>query len=470
MLFVYHKKNSLFLLLALFGWPLQAQQAVLSARKVMADVAIRAMLDERFASYELVSLERPALITLGRAGAFRISFDVSGMPGDIVLESNDLRHADYRAVVTTDRGEREETYVAAQWFKGYYNGDRQQPARFSVGDDGLSGYYVRRDTLWFVKPVGSFLPGTDPQLYIVYSAGAAGWEKLFCDAPGTAYDRNVAAAVVRAHSAAAETPVDKQLLIATEASYNYYATRGAGTNAHILEVLNEIEGLYERDFGVTFRVTYQHAYAVDGDPYNSNESLVLLEQFRTEWNNRYTDVSRNLAFLFNTTTIPSGAVGRAYQGQACEDREYAYGYFSRDNPAFETIAVAHEIGHLLGAVHEQGGCDVVHTLMCPSLGGDLTFSDVAQKAIADYLASHSCFDVPLTISLHPVPARTDVVIRCSEVNFSVALYDIMGSMVYEHRYDQGEAHIPVANMTQGVYVAVIRSATQMTTRRLEILR
>ncbi|MBT1708475.1 hypothetical protein KK062_09580 [Fulvivirgaceae bacterium PWU5] len=464
------KKNFLFLLLALCGWSLKAQQAVLTARKVTADAAIRAMLDERFTSYELVSLERPALTTLARTGTFRISFDASGMPGDVVLESNDLRHADYRAVVTTDRGEREETYAAAQWFKGYYNGDRQQPARFSVRDDGLSGYYVRQDTVWFVKPVGSFLPGTDPQLYIVYSTGATGWEQLFCEAPATTYDRSIAAAVVRAHSVAAETAVGKQLLIATEASYNYYATRGEATNAHILEVLNEIEGLYERDFGVTFRVTYQHAYAVDDDPYDSNESLVLLEQFRTEWNNGYTHVSRNLAFLFNTTTIPSGAVGRAYQGQACEDREYAYGYFSRDNPAFETIAVAHEIGHLLGAVHEQGGCDVVHTLMCPSLGGDLTFSDVAQKAIMDYLASHSCFDVPLTISLHPVPARTDLVIQCSEMKFSVALYDIMGSRVFEHRYDQGEAHIPVANMPQGIYMAVIRSATRMATRRLEILR
>jgi hypothetical protein len=113
---------------------------------------------------------------------------------------------------------------------------------------------------------------------------------------------------------------------------------------------------------------------------------------------------------------------------------------------------------------------MVHTLMCPSLGGDLTFSTVAQQAITDYLDGHSCFDVPLNISLYPVPARTNLVIQCSEAIFSVALYDVMGRKVHERVYEQGEAQIPVTHVPQGVYVAVIRSASQVITRRLEILR
>ncbi|MCD9020180.1 zinc-dependent metalloprotease [Parachryseolinea silvisoli] len=459
-------KNFLSLVLVLFGWPLQAQQSVLLTRKVKPDASIQAVLDTQFGAYELVLLEGPAPAVAGRAGTFRLSLDASGTAGDVMLEPNDLRNADYHAVVTTGHGEREETYASTRWFKGYYHEDRRQPVRVSVGDGGLSGYFVRQDTLRFIRPVRNFLPGTDSHLYIVYPADAVGREQLLCE---TVVDRGIEAAVARVH-VAAETPVGGQLLIATEASYNYYITRGEETNAHILEVLNEIEGLYERDFGVTFRVTYQHAFAVDEDPYKSNESLQLLEQFRTEWNSRHTTVSRNLAFLFNTTTIPSGSVGRAYQGQACEDRSYAYGYFSRDNPAFETIAVAHEIGHLLGALHELGACDVVHTLMCPSLGGDLTFSSVAQAAITDYLNSHSCFDVPLTISLYPVPARNDLVIQCSEEIFSVAIYDVMGRKVQEGVYDEGKAQIPVAHVPPGIYVAVIRSATQVITRRLEILR
>lgn len=454
----------------LLGWPLQAQ-LMLSARKVAVASPMRAMLDERFSAYELVSLEAQALVAMGRTGTLQLSFDEPGAAGTVVLEPNDLRHTDYRAVVATSRGEQEEAHTAIQLFKGYYNQDRLQPARFRMGNDGLSGYFVRRDTLQFVKPVRSVLPGVDSPLYIVYSAAGASREQLFCEAPGIAYDEpSIAAAVTRAH-AAAETPAGGQLLIATEASYNYYITRGEDTNAHILEILNEIEGLYERDFGLTFRVTYQHAYAVDDDPYRSNESLALLEQFRTEWNSRYSTVARNLAFLFNTTTIPSGAVGRAYQGQACEDRAYAYGYFSRDNPAFETIAVAHEIGHLLGALHEVGdACQVKHTLMCPSMGGDLTFSDVAHRAIAAYLESHACFDVPIEVSLYPVPARTDLVIQCSEENFSVVMYDVMGRQVHEGTYDRGVAYIPVAQVPPGVYVAVVRSATQIITRRLEILK
>lgn len=455
-------------MLVSFGWPLLAQHTVLSARNAVADGALREMLDKRVSAYALMSLRGTAPVAGGRAGTFRLSVDAAGMSGDVVLEPNDLRQADYRAVVTTDRGEHAETHMATQWFKGYYNGDRRQPARFSVTDGQLSGYFVRQDTLRFVRPVRSFLPGADPRLYIVYGAGAVGVEQLFCAVPGGADDRRGLEAP--GARGAAEAPSRRQLRIATEASYNYYITRGEATNAHILEVLNEIEGLYERDFGVTFRVTYQHAYAVGDDPYDSNESLTLLEQFRTQWNSRYTAVSRNVAFLFNTTTIPSGAVGRAYQGQACEDRAYGYGYFSRDNPAFETIVVAHELGHLLGAVHETGACDVVHTLMCPSIGGDLTFSSVAQSAISDYLAGHSCFDGPVDVSLHPVPARSDLVIQCSEETFSVTLYDIMGRKVHEHIYDQGEAHIPVAHLPQGVYMAVIRSAAQVITRRLEILR
>ncbi len=61
----------------------------------------------------------------------------------------------------------------------------------------------------------------------------------------------------------------------------------------------------ERDFGITFRVTFQHYFDNDNDPY-TGDGQELLSQFQDHWNSNWPEVPRRLAFLFHGKLLDSG--------------------------------------------------------------------------------------------------------------------------------------------------------------------
>jgi hypothetical protein len=262
------------------------------------------------------------------------------------------------------------------------------------------------------------------------------------------------------------------LKIATQADYSYYLANGAGTNDHILGVINQIEGLYEKDFGITFKVTFQHVYETDNDPYTSTDALTLLKQFRDDWNANHQDVHRNIAFLFNAVDLPTGTLGRAYQAQACGDMNSSYGFFSYREFLYEASIVAHEIGHMLGAEHETAaGCEAEPSLMCAAIGRatPFIFSAAAQAVISEYLHAHPCFTDPLETRVHPVPARTDLIIESSMPNFTASLYDLLGKRVGAWTFTQYTGSIPTTDIPGGFYILQISSWNQERIHRIEIL-
>ena len=80
------------------------------------------------------------------------------------------------------------------------------------------------------------------------------------------------------------TALLQQLRIATEADNEYVVLKGgpAASSQAILSTLNQVEGLFEVELGLTFRVVYQSAWNTSSDPFSSTNPTELLGELSNQ--------------------------------------------------------------------------------------------------------------------------------------------------------------------------------------------
>ena len=76
-------------------------------------------------------------------------------------------------------------------------------------------------------------------------------------------------------------PVSFSVELATEADFEYVIALGGSNNANneILNILNQVEGLYQSELGLTFEVVFQHTWNTASDPYISTAPSAMLQEF-----------------------------------------------------------------------------------------------------------------------------------------------------------------------------------------------
>jgi hypothetical protein len=168
--------------------------------------------------------------------------------------------------------------------------------------------------------------------------------------------------------------------IATEADFEYVNKFGgsAQANNEILRVLNIVEGVYEKELGITFSITFQHTWATPDDPYTSTDRSGRLSEFRNHWNANFQNVNRDLAHMW--TGVDGGI---ATLGTVCNVTS-AYG-----NSDTSVSAPMHEIGHNFGANHPDQLSvpvdDCAGTIMRSVQARDLTFCYYSRNEITAYV-------------------------------------------------------------------------------------
>jgi len=461
-------------------WTILALTAILTQQVGAQQInpETQRILASKFKSYQIIDNGTNTAITAAKQGSpltLRFSLDGATTPVTIALEPNDLRDPAYRAVVTTARGDITLPRSEVKWFKGYVNGDTRAIARITLEAAGPAGFFFLGNRQQFIEPLARHCPAS-PGLLIVYDAADVLGPHVRCDANEIEQYRAAARQTAPARQTSDTLPPLNKgvvLKLATEADYTYYSHFKTNTNDHILGVINQVDGLYEKDFGVNFKVTYQHVFQTKADdPYPSSDPLTLLEKFRDYWNANHAQVDRHIAFLFNAVDLSSGALGRAYEGQACTDVTASYGFFSYTEFIYEASVVAHEIGHTLHAEHEtSANCQAEPSLMCAAIsrGTPFKFSTIAQTAIATYLSTHTCFTAPLQVRIHPIPTIADLIVETSSLNFTTTLYDLLGREVGVWTSTTSTTTIPTDTLTSGFYLLRITSGSQTSTHRVEIM-
>jgi hypothetical protein len=313
----------------------------------------------------------------------RLTVPSSSGTFELTLAAHDLRSSNYRAQVSLDGGEvRALDRGPVRTYKGTVAGIEGAQARFTIDDTTLEGMIITPTRLYFVEPAKRYSSLAGSKDYLVYSDSDV-IENSFGEC-GTTMAEKVGAEAARvksqvptslAHGDTEELFAPPRVVdLATEADFEYYTFFGSNAvnaNNEIIGIMNQVDGIYNTQFGIRFSIVFQNVWATASDPYTSTDSDVALDQFRDEWNSNRGSVARDLAHMWTGKDFDDTTVGIAYRpGLDCPLGPVSYGMSQRlgSSPA-KFLLAAHEIGHNFNATHTDGepGCD--NTIMTSTLGG-----------------------------------------------------------------------------------------------------
>ena len=119
---------------------------------------------------------------------------------------------------------------------------------------------------------------------------------------------------------------------ATEADFEYTSALGgsAAANNDILSIMNQVQGIFERDIGLTFSITFQHTWDTANDPYSaSGDAAAVLREFTNYWNANFAGNRGDVAHLWTGRDL-GGSAGVAWTGVVCRSPLNSYGVSTRE--------------------------------------------------------------------------------------------------------------------------------------------
>ncbi|HLL73533.1 MAG TPA: M12 family metallo-peptidase [Pyrinomonadaceae bacterium] len=363
-------------------------------------------IDKVLRNYDTLKFDAPDAIERVRQDG-RLTLVTATETLELELEPHDLRAADYRAEESRDGGvvrALDAARAPVRTFKGIVRGKERAAARFTIDETTLEGLVLMDGEKYFVETKRRYDRSAAPTEFLFYKeSDVIERAPVACDATLDEKMKQAGAVVslqdshVSPDAAAAAIPLNREIKLATEADYEYVAALGSSeaANNEILSILNLIEGVYQNELGLSFSVTYQHAWATTEDPYLSSSPSHGLTEFENYWNANFTHINRDTAHLWTGKDLDGNVIGSAEIGSICVSPARAYGMSQR---MFETdIKVgltAHEIGHNLGATHSDqnpSAGDCGNTIMQSQVGYSRSFCPYSRQQIAAYVEnSASC--------------------------------------------------------------------------------
>lgn len=145
-------------------------------------------------------------------------------------------------------------------------------------------------------------------------------------------------------------------LAATVEYTNFHGGIVADAIAAQLTTINRVNGIYERDLGVTFSIVANNDLIIyegdpDMDPYSNGNAGAMLGENQTNIDAVINSANYDIGHVFGTN---SGGI--AGLGVICSNGQKAYGVTGSPAPIndpFDVDYVAHEVGHQFGANHTQ---------------------------------------------------------------------------------------------------------------------
>ncbi len=208
--------------------------------------------------------------------------------------------------------------------------------------------------------------------------------------------------------------------IAFDVDYELYQLLGSSTSAvtdQIATWINLVNTAYERDVGLSHRISAVIIRTNPNDPYTTTDYSGLLNQFRYEWNSNHSDIRRDGAHLLTGNALSGGVIGYALIGTICRSNSS----YSLSRPLYTTTRlnwqtgiIAHELGHNWSARHCNGDSDC--SIMCSAIGAcsgnTQAFGGRSRGSISSYASGVGC----LTPAFCPGDANGDGVVDFSDIS------------------------------------------------------
>lgn len=323
-----------------------------------------------------------------------LTFAAAGRSFDLAIKPYEVRSARYRAENATADGDVLMTRGGVNTYKGTIAGTDKSQVRLSIKNEEVEGYFETAGERFFIEPASKYSRAAAKGDSIVYKA-----EDSLLQLDGFECGTDVVSKIESGMATAngqlsAAAMAFRTIEIATEADLEYVNTLGgaAQANNEILAIINMVEGVYENELNLTFRVVYQHTWSTP-DGFDGTSTSTLLTSFLNYWNTNYptTSIPRDAAHLFSGK--PSAlSRGIAYLGVICRNPSLSYGLSGYLNWAPGKFLIpAHELGHNLGANHAEGAQSCANTLMNATLSGStpLSFCTFSRGEINAYVGNNN---------------------------------------------------------------------------------
>ena len=367
--------------------------------------AQRRSLNESLNNYQFQSLDINHLLQQANSRE-AIKLQLQDRSFEITLEARDLRAPSYTAVESLASGmSRIVERTPVQTYRGSLGPNTQGQARFSFSGGSMDALILTPEEWYFVEPLNRYLPQAQSSDVVVYKrsdirsdalgdCGLVSAEKLVA---GIGSLPPISSIVING------APTTLAVELATEADFEYVTALGGSSNANneILNVMNQVEGLYQTELGLTFSVVFQHTWDTDTDPYSSTDPSTMLQEFTSHWNTNFKSVNRDMAHMWTGRNMDGSVVGIAWKGVTCS-KNNSYGVSQRltGTPA-KYILTAHEMGHNFGADHvsasNAGQSDCDNTIMNASIGTGFTFCQYSKDQMNTHVSTHSsCLTAGMT--------------------------------------------------------------------------
>ena len=315
----------------------------------------RTDLEKYFTDFNLVKLDKSEIVEKSKTGdSVRVAgFEFSISPRDLFVGSDEVKT-----------------------FRGKIIGNPDSEIRLSVDENGVKGYIFDGETRFYIEPAAKFSTKASIKDHIIYKSE----DKKEEESPASCLvDDVLQTGLKTADSPIADVltggvRISRVLEIATDADYEWVTKAGGETqaNSEILAMLNLAEGVFERQLGLTFSVTFQHAWTIP-DPYRETPPSNMFRDFQNYWNTKFKDVPRDVTHLFSGKILYDGYVGMADPGVICRFPETSYSFTKKRDFAATWKTFAHELAHNLNAGHvpRVGDCDfsLMNGTSYPSIEG-----------------------------------------------------------------------------------------------------
>jgi hypothetical protein len=212
-----------------------------------------------------------------------------------------------------------------------------------------------------------------------------------------------------------------------------------------------VNGIYQSEVGLTFRVVFQRAWDTPNDPFNASTLDSLLDELRNLWTNSppIPVASRDLVHLWTGRDLDGNRAGSAYdnvtingvnhRGVVCVSLQatatrpaqtFAFGVTERQTDAvLRVVVLAHEIGHNLGTSHPEdsghGECALTIMSNLTQSNTNVTFCQFSRDELTNYVNSNnSCLDLAPTPTPTPTPTPAPAPAQTPSVQFSTNNYGV----------------------------------------------
>ncbi len=407
-------------------------------------------LAQRLRQYDLLRLNGVAAAAQIRRNG-KLLLQTTHGTFDLKLTPHDLRAPDYLAqVIDADGVAQQLPRAPLQTYKGTIAGHGAGQARFTVTEDNVEGLVITDGERFFLEPARSVSGKANADEFVFYRSGDVIGAAGEC---GVTLADEVAAEAERTHDRATAddasasnalnpiptlTPM-RIVRLATDADAEYVAAFGgaAAATTRIINVMNQVDGIYQIEIGVTFQITFQNTWAdAATDPYSATASSDLLSQFRNHWNANFAGIQRSLAHIWTGKDLDGSTIGVAYVGVLCQNPPFSYG-LSQKFPlvsnflTVQSVALtAHEMGHNFSGRHPnvptteiprdvEAAC--AGSLMQSSIGLSTGFCPYSRSQMIGFAnANSSC--LPDSGSAPPAPSQ------CSETSLGSSSQVVNGNL------------------------------------------